>query len=438
MGQTFFISTMGCQMNECDSDRVAQSFIREGLSLADGPDLADIVLINTCTVRAKPEQKAVSLLGRLSRLKARRSKMVLGLMGCMAQQQGQHLMARFPQLDFVMGPREVGRILEILHRVTQEGERVTALDLSSGEYPCLGADGYFLGRVSAHVSIMEGCNNFCTYCIVPYVRGREMSRSPHDILGEVRSLISQGVKDIILLGQNVNSYQWGGETDFPSLLRQVSKVQGLWRLRFTTSHPKDLSGELIHCFQEIGSLCPHIHLPFQAGSNAVLRLMNRRYTRDEYIHLTDRLRDAVPGMAITSDVMVGFPGETQEDFELTLDLMKRVRFDGLFSFAYSDRKGTPAESMKDKIDNPEKSRRLRVLQAIQQKISLEINKTLQGTRTEVLVEGPSKRGTQVSGRTASNKTINFDCNINCIGKLVHVKVTHGLVNSLRGEMIHEA
>ena len=438
MGQTFFISTMGCQMNQCDSDRVAQSLIREGLSLADGPDLADIVLINTCTVRAKPEQKAVSLLGRLSRLKARRSKMVLGLMGCMAQQQGQHLMGRFPQLDFVIGPREVGRVFEVLRRVTQEGARMTALDLSSEEYPCFKAEGYFRGRVSAHVSIMEGCNNFCTYCIVPYVRGREMSRSPHDIIGEVKSLISQGVRDILLLGQNVNSYQWGGETDFPSLLRLISRVQGLWRLRFTTSHPKDLSGELIHCFREIGNLCPHIHLPFQAGSNAVLGRMNRRYTRDEYVQLTDRLREAVPGIAITSDAIVGFPGETQEDFELTLDLMKRVRFDGLFSFAYSDRKGTPAESMTDKIGNQEKSRRLGVLQTLQKNISLEMNRALEGTCAEVLVEGPSKRGTQVSGRTASNKTINFECNINYICRLVNVKITHGLVNSLRGEMIHEA
>jgi tRNA-2-methylthio-N6-dimethylallyladenosine synthase len=295
--------------------------------------------------------------------------------------------------------------------------------------------GYLNGKITGYISIMEGCNNFCSYCVVPYVRGREISRNPYEILHEAERLISEGVKEITLLGQNVNSYLWEEEKDwrFPSLLHALSELKGLVRLRFTTSHPKDLSDELISCFRDVQSLCPHIHLPFQAGSNTVLKRMKRGYTRESYMELISKLRNTKPDIAITSDVMVGFPGESEADFQLTLDLVKGVQFDALFSFKYSDRKFTLAEKMEHKVEEPQKARRLKILQAHQKGITLKRNRALKDKRVEVLVEGPSKRGGQLTGRTGTNKIVNFTCNSNPIGDIIEVKIRQGLVNSLRGE-----
>ena len=273
---------MGCQMNEYDSDYLGQLLTASGYRNTHDPKAADLILINTCAVREKAEQKAFSLLGRLFPLKKKNPRLILGLMGCIAQKDGASLLKRFPELDIVLGTREINRIQEFLDRIEATGDRIVATDLDASILPGTNLDGYFRGRLKGYISIMQGCNNFCSYCIVPYVRGREISRHPEDIISEAENLLSQGVKEITLLGQNVNSY-FSGETigvGFPSLLRRMSRIAGLKRIRFTTSHPKDMSDELIHCFGELENLCPHIHLPFQSGSNAILKRMNRGYTRE--------------------------------------------------------------------------------------------------------------------------------------------------------------
>ncbi|MFO7739539.1 MAG: tRNA (N6-isopentenyl adenosine(37)-C2)-methylthiotransferase MiaB, partial [Desulfatiglandaceae bacterium] len=411
MSKHFFITTMGCQMNEYDSDFLAQTLVRSGYRPVEDPSLADVILINTCTVRAKPEQKAYSLLGRMSAMKGGKPGVVLGVIGCLAQQQGSELIRRFPKLDFVIGPRALSKINDTIHRLKTAGGKVVATDLTAEPPQFVACQGYFHGRVSAYLSIMEGCNNFCSYCIVPFVRGREISRSPNAILLEAKNLISEGVKEITLLGQNVNSYRWKhGKRyyNFVDLLRALNGLDGLLRLRFTTSHPKDLSDALIRCFRDLDRLCPHIHLPFQAGSNSVLQRMRRNYTREGFIELTDKLRRVLPDIAITSDVMVGFPGELEKDFQMTLDLVKRVQFDALFSFKYSDRSGTFAEKMLPKVNEVDKSLRLLTLQTLQRQITLRKNRALEGRVLKVLVEGPSRRGGQLSGRTGSNKIVNFN------------------------------
>jgi len=335
-----------------------------------------------------------------------------------------------------MGPRELFRFPDILELVYGEGERVVATQLDTPPPQTVPCGEYLGGRVTGYISIMEGCNNFCSYCIVPFVRGREVSRSPNDIIAEARDMVDQGIKDITLLGQNVNSYLWEGERkrDFVSLLDELNGIEGLLRLRFTTSHPKDLSDKLIQCFGNLKKLCPHIHLPFQAGSNAILKSMRRGYTREEYMELIPKLRGVTPDMAITSDVMVGFPGEAKEDYEATLDLIRRVQFDGIFSFKYSDRKGTLADSMAPKVDEQEKASRLSMLQDLQKQISLDKNRSLEGKHVEVLVEGESKKGGRLKGRTGSNKIVNFTCDNDKIGHLVNVTIKRGLLNSLLGDV----
>jgi tRNA-2-methylthio-N6-dimethylallyladenosine synthase len=439
LSRSFYIETMGCQMNAHDSDFLAQSLLNRGFVPAGSPEQAEVILVNTCVVRAKPEQKAYSFLGRASAIKAANSGRFLGIVGCLAQMKGADLLKRFPQLDLIMGPRDLSRFPEIVKKIDRPSGKIVATRLYPAP-PChTPGQGYFHNRVTGYVSIMEGCNNFCSYCIVPYVRGREISRAPSEIMSEAVHLLLQGVKEIALLGQNVNSYLWKGggrqRRNFPDLLRELSQLDGLLRLRFVTSHPKDLSDELISCFGEINNLCPNIHLPFQAGANRILNLMRRGYTREDYMTLIQKLRAVKPDIAITSDVMVGFPGETDEDFEWTLDLIRRVRFDSLFSFKYSDRRGTAADQMGGKIDALTKASRLNTLQNVQKGITLEKNKKLIGKDTVVLVEGQSKRKHQLSGRTDSFKIVNFIGNDSMIGSLVKVKIKCSFLNSLWGESI---
>ncbi|MBN1277147.1 MAG: tRNA (N6-isopentenyl adenosine(37)-C2)-methylthiotransferase MiaB [Deltaproteobacteria bacterium] len=425
-------------MNEYDSDYLAQSLINYGLSAVDNPNNADIILINTCTVRAKPQQKALSMLGRISAIKKRRPELIFCIAGCLAQEMGVRLFERFPDLDLIMGPRDIGKFYEILDSLITGRKKVIITDTGSAPPDPVRCSGFFNGRISGNISIMVGCDNFCSYCIVPYVRGREISRFPDAILSEARNMISAGIKEITLLGQNVNSYFWNKETNFPSLLHKMGTLDGLYRVRFTTSHPKDMSDELIKCFGEKESiLCPHIHLPFQAGSNRVLEKMRRGYTREKYMDLVYRLREVEPDIAITSDVMVGFPGESSSDFELTLDLIKKVQFDSLFSFKYSDRDGTLASKMDNKVDESEKVLRLGILQDLQKQITLGKNRSLEGKKMSVLVEGISRKGgyPNFSGRTASNKVVNFSCDSNMIGHLVNVEIKEGMNNSLKGEII---
>lgn len=442
MSRRYYIATMGCQMNEYDSDYMAQLLETSNYRATDNPKRADLVLINTCSVRAKAEQKAYSLLGRMASLKRTKPGMILGMMGCIAQQEGSHLMKRFPELDLVVGTREVDRIQEIVERADIKNEKIVATNLDKEPRIALGQDGHFRGRVKSFLSIMEGCNNYCSYCVVPYVRGREVSRSVDEILDEARNLVLQGVREITLLGQNVNSYAWqGGEggrrITFPMLLRRLNGVEGLSRIRFTTSHPKDLSEDLIGCFEKLDKLCPHIHLPVQSGSNRVLKLMNRGYTREHYMGLIDKLRDVCADMAITSDLIVGFPQETEEDFQKTLDLIEKVQFDNIYSFKYSDRKGTLAEKMQEKLGEDEKSRRLALLQDLQRGITLKKNRKLEGKIVEILVEGESKKGIQLTGKTRTNKSVNFICNYDKIGHLVDVSIKHSFVNSLQAEFLKD-
>lgn len=431
----FHVITMGCQMNEYDSDLVSQALLRAGYVPAGDAGEADLVLVNTCSVRAKAEQKAYSLLGRLQREKKKRPDLALVLMGCLAQQEGASLPKRFPGLSLVLGTREIGGIAEYLKHLEGGCKGLVAIRDEIPPPCAVNTPGYFRGRVTAHLSIMEGCDNFCTYCIVPYVRGREVSRPFNHILDEAAHLVAEGVREITLLGQNVNSYRDGreGEIRFPSLLKRLSGVKGLWRIRFTTSHPKDLSEDLIRCFRELPNLCPHIHLPVQSGSNRILARMKRGYTREKYMEKVFALREVCPHIALTSDVMVGFPGETEDDFLLTLDLMERIQFDNLYSFKYSDRKGARSAAMPGKIEEHEKSLRLNLLQKRQKQITLQKNMSLEGTEVEILVEGPSRRGNQQSGRTPTNKIVNFQYDKDMLGNLVDVFILKVSINSLSGE-----
>jgi len=424
-------------MNEYDSDFLAQSLIQNGFFHESEVDRADVILINTCAVRAKPEQKACSFLGRMADLKRKNPELIVGMVGCLAQMKGKELMKRFPLLDFVMGPRELGRIVEIIRKIYDSRQKIVATGLNVAPPSPVKCPGYFQEQTSGFISIMEGCNNFCSYCIVPYVRGREYFRGPEDILREAEHLLSEGIREITLLGQNVNSYTWKdrNEWDFSSLLYSMDNLRDLLRLRFTTSHPKDLSDDLMACFSNMETLAGHIHLPFQAGSNRILKLMRRGYTREKYLELIKKLRDSKEDIAITSDVMVGFPGETEEDFLLTLDLINRVEFDSLFSFKYSDREGTPAERMKDKVSDAVKVSRLKILQDLQNSITFKKNRTLEGKLLTVLVEGTSKKGGQLTGRTSSNKVVNFNGEAHMIGSMVEVAIQKSFINSLKGKII---
>ncbi|MFC1891629.1 MiaB/RimO family radical SAM methylthiotransferase, partial [Thermodesulfobacteriota bacterium] len=292
MPRYYHIITMGCQMNEYDSDYLAQILLTAGYIPTDDYNNAQLILINTCTVRAKAQQKAVSLLGRMVYVKRRNPDLILGVMGCIAQQEGSRLIDRFPEIDLVLGTRETGNILEYLDNIEGKRKNVVATDISLTLPSLKNHQGYFKGRLRSFIAVMEGCDNFCSYCIVPYVRGRETSRLPGDVIEEAEDLLSEGVKEVTLLGQNVNSYLSKGEKDvnFPDLLRMLSKLDGLERIRFTTSHPKDLSRDMIQCFGELDNLCPHIHLPFQSGSNRILKMMNRGYTREQYLDLIRQLR----------------------------------------------------------------------------------------------------------------------------------------------------
>lgn len=425
-------------MNEYDSDFLAQSLIKNGFLSEKEVHRADIVLINTCAVRAKPEQKACSFLGRMADLKEKNPELIVGMIGCLAQMKGKELMRRFPLLDFVMGPRELERILESVEGIYKERQRLVATALDGVPPAPVKCKGYFQNRMSGFISIMEGCNNFCSYCIVPYVRGREFFRAPEDILEEAGYLVSEGIKEITLLGQNVNSYVWKenpNKRNFSSLLHELAALDDLQRLRFTTSHPKDLSDDLLACFGNIEKLATHIHLPFQAGSNRILKSMRRGYTQEQYLAIIEKISACEEDIAITSDVMVGFPGETEEDFQSTLDLIKHVEFDSLFSFKYSDREGTPAAQMSGKISEDVKIARLQRLQDIQNGITLRKNQRLVGRKMTVLVEGASKKGEQLTGRTPSNKVVNFDGDVTLAGRLVEVVIKASYLNSLKGETI---
>jgi len=364
--------------------------------------------------------------------------MITGIIGCVAQERGGDLLKRFPCLDLISGPRNIYHIDEFLYQIEKEKKRIISLDLACKPTSFPKYNGNLKGRVKSFLKIMEGCDNFCSYCIVPFVRGREISLQAKEIIDEAEYLVSQGIKEITLIGQNVNSYNVKNRAlpTFSGLLKKLVRIVGLKRLRFITSHPKDISDELIASFVELKSLCPHIHLPVQSGSDNILKLMNRGYTRDKYISLIERLKKVRPDIIITSDMIVGFPGETEKDFKDSLSLIDEIEFDNVFSFKYSERPETMALQLPGKIGEKEKQRRLSILQEIQREITLSKNKFHEGTIQEILVEGPGKRGDgQLTGRTLGNKVVNFSARTDLKGQLVKVKIVKGFQNSLLGELV---
>jgi tRNA-2-methylthio-N6-dimethylallyladenosine synthase len=438
MQKRVYIETYGCQMNEHDTERILR--LLEGVNYLETKNAkeADFILVNTCSVREKPEHKVYSALGRYKGLKEKRGA-IIGVAGCVAQQEGDQLLDRIPYLDLVIGTHAIPMLPQLLQKIEVSGEKVceTSFD-QDGKYLKAVLPEKPLEKVKSYVTVMQGCDHFCSFCIVPYVRGRERSRPSLEIIEEVGHLAEKGVKEVCLLGQNVNGYGKGlGEgISFSGLLERVNKIEGIERIRFTTSHPKDLSEELIQCFSKLEKLCEHIHLPFQSGSDRILKAMHRGYIKGSYLEKINRLKKVCPTIAITADVIVGFPGEEEEDFRETLDLMEKVQFDDLFSFNYSPRKGTRAARFEDKIEGKVKQERLSVLQAIQREVTLQRNQALEGREEEILVEGLSKQSPQdVTGRTRSNKIVNFEGNLGLVGKLVSVRITKACPHSLRGQII---
>ncbi len=437
-----FLETFGCQMNDNDSERILGLLSSIDYSRTDAPGEADLIILNTCSIRDKAEQKVYSMLGRFKALKDENPGLIIAVSGCVAQQQGEALLKRVPYLDLVFGPHNIHRLKELIGEVIERKAGVVATAQSEiieeNEYgqALRPADG-----VKAFVSIMRGCNNFCAYCIVPYTRGREVSRRSADILEEVKVLAGSGVVEVTMLGQNVNSYDGGG-LSFAGLIDMVARVDGIKRVRFVTSHPKDISRELIGMFGTEPKLCLHIHLPVQSGSDAVLKNMGRVYTREQYLEKVELIQGLYPDMSFTSDIIVGFPGESEEDFLQTMSLIERVRFDNLFSFMYSPRPNTRASTFGGQVPLEVKSKRLKLLQDAQSSISAARNAALVGRTMEVLVEGPSRADKdELAGRTPCNKTVNFPAPAGAgalAGSLVRLSITRALSNSLRGEYIERS
>lgn len=433
MDKKLKLITYGCQMNVADSERMAGLLKAIGYSLTDDIDAADLVLINTCCVRATAEDKVFGQIGRFKSLKRQKPALILGVTGCMAQKEGADLIKRAPHVDFVLGTGQSSEVARVVQSLELERKHVVDTSNVSGDIP---SEVYPLrgGQVSTFVPIMYGCNNFCTYCIVPYVRGRERSRKPDEIIAEVKQAVAEGFKEITLLGQNVNSYA-GGMT-FAELLAAVDKVSGVERLRFMTSHPKDLSDELIAAIAGGEHICEHIHLPVQYGSDKILRRMNRVYSVEGYLRLVEKIRAALPNVSLTTDLIVGFPGETDEDFQETLNFIRAVEFDAAFTFIYSKRSGTPAATFANQIDDETKHRRLNELMKVQNAISLSKNRAMIDSVVEVLVEGASKADEKIfTGRTRSNKLILFAHGSEQAGDLINVRITQAQTWLLKGDVI---
>lgn len=433
------VVTYGCQQNENDSERIKGMLAEMGYGFTEDKEAANLILFNTCAVREGAELRVLGNIGALKHLKAKKPELLIGICGCMMQQDEmiKTIQSKYRHVSIVFGTHTLYRFPEILFRALSERQAVIDVENIDGKI-AEDIPVYREGDVKAWVSIMYGCNNFCTYCIVPYVRGRERSRKPEDILAEIRELSARGVKEITLLGQNVNSYGKDLEepVDFADLLKQVDSFEGIRRIRFMTSHPKDVTDKLIDTMASCEKLCSQLHLPFQAGSDRILKLMNRKYTREDYLKLIQKVRAKMPDTAFTTDVIVGFPGETAEDFQETLSLLEKVRFDGVYSFIYSKRGGTPAATMEDPITDEEKHAHFEELLEVQNRISREINETYGGKTVEILVEGPSKTDPRtLTGRTSSGKIVNFpfDASIS-VGDFINVLITKVSTWSLAGEV----
>ncbi len=435
-GSNYHIITYGCQMNVRDSETMAGLVEAMGYQEVDNLDEADLVIFNTCSVRHSAENKVYGKLGEVNAIKKKHPSMLIAFGGCMAQLPEVKQRLYKIGVDIIFGTHNIHELPAMIDQARDGKKRVEQIWTNAGEVidplPALRRPG-----LSAFVNVMYGCNNFCSYCIVPYTRGRERSRTPDNIQQELEELAMLGYREVTLLGQNVNSYGKGldEKVDFADILVMASKIDGLERIRFTTSHPKDMSDKLIDTIASHDKLCEHIHVPLQAGSNKILQRMNRGYNREHYLELAQKMRERIPGVAITSDLIVGFPGETDEDFENTLDMVRKVRFDAAFTFLYSIRTGTKAATFEDQVPLEVKKSRLLELNRVQYGIALELNKKLEGTCQELMVEGPSKTNPEkLSGRTRTNRIVIFSGQNNLIGSLINVKITKGKTFSLFGDV----
>ncbi len=441
-------------MNERDSEIMSQALAMSGYVESMDIEDADLVILNTCSIRAKAEQKVMSLLGMLRKVKKSRKGMQICVAGCVAQQEGERLVEKMPHIDLVVGTQNIYNIGDLLEKarvspgyiaIGMEDEYAIPRFMPNESEDSTKASAELDAPTTFRkfVTIMQGCNNYCSYCVVPYTRGREVSRKVSDIIDEVKAVVASGVKEITLLGQNVNSY---GRTNivtdnglpytFSDLLHAVSKIPGVARLRFTTSNPKDLSDELMKCFKDIPNLCPQFHLPVQAGSDAVLKKMNRKYSVEQYLELVDTLRSYCPDIALSTDIIVGFPGETDEDFQGTMEMLERVRYHGSFSFKYSDRPGTRSSDFEDKVPEDVKTTRLIQFQARQDEISLEQNRKYVGQIKEIMIEAITDEG--VKGRTSSNHIVHVNEESTAIpGDFIRVEIYHAGQHSLKGKLIQE-
>ena len=435
----YYIETWGCQMNEEDSEKLSGMLKRIGYTRTENKEEAGIILFNTCCVRENAENKVFGNLGALKKLKKKNPDLIIGICGCMMQQEGMadRILKEFPYVNIIFGTHNAYKFPEYLNRVRTEGVQIKEIFNKETEI----VEGLPIDRessVKAFVTIMYGCNNFCTYCIVPYVRGRERSRKPEDILKEIRELVAQGYKEITLLGQNVNSYGKGVEedVDFAKLLRMINEIEGLERVRFMTSHPKDLTVDVIMAIKECDKLCEQIHLPVQSGSNSILKKMNRHYTREYYLDLVKKIKEEIPGVTLTTDIIVGFPGETEEDFQETLELVKEVGYSSAFTFIYSRRNNTPADMMLNQVSEEDKHHRFnRLVAAVNERVIAQ-NKAEEGNILEVLVEGNSKNDAEkLTGRTRTGRLVNFTGEGINAGDIVNVKITRAQNFSLIGEVI---
>jgi len=435
-----FLETFGCQMNESDSARLLGFLSQSGYERVQRAIYADLIILNTCSVRDKAEQKVYSALGRFKTLKETNPALIIALSGCVAQQEGARLLERVPYLDLVIGTANIHKICELLDEVSGRNKRLAATSLNGiieqSEYSSLA---HSPGSLKALVSIMRGCNNYCSYCIVPYTRGEEVSRSSEAILSEIKALSEAETREVMLIGQNVNSYMdRRSGMNFTELLLEIARIDAIKRIRFVTSHPRDLSAELIEAFGTEKKLCRHLHLPVQSGSDHILQLMRRGYKADDYLKKVEKIQALYGDMALTTDIIVGFPGESEADFQATMDLVKRVRYDNIFSFKYSPRPGTKAAGYDGQVPEDEKKARLAALQKLQREITTERGRVLVGTTAEVLVEGPSKLNAhELSGRTAGNRVVNFPLpaeysKIVKAGEFIDVLIVEAYQNSLRG------
>ena len=443
MTQKLFIQTNGCQMNEYDSDKMRDVLhASHGFELIDDPKQADVLLLNTCSIREKAQEKVFSALGKWRKIKALRPDVIIGVGGCVASQEGSAIQKRAPYVDIVFGPQTLHRLPQLLDEV--RGKQQPVVDISFPEIekfdnlPAPRAEG-----PKAFVSVMEGCSKYCTFCVVPYTRGEEISRPLKDVIAEITALAKQGVREINLLGQNVNAYRGemaeGDIADFALLLHYVAAVNGIARIRFTTSHPVDFTDNLIEAFAEIPQLVDHLHLPVQSGSDHILKMMKRGHTRADYIETIRKLRIVRPNISLSSDFIIGFPGETDQEFEETMAFIDEIGFDLSFSFIYSQRPGTPAADLPDDVSIEVKKRRLERFQNRINEMAMAISQNMIGTVQSVLVEGQSKKNPlQMQGRTENNRVVNFIGHPRLAGHFVDVLIAEALPNSLRGRMVETA